>query len=135
MELSGIVNYEFLYELELRHPVTDEPLGITFKIRSAGSDAAKKVLRQHTDRNLERRIKNKMPKSHQLEREELEKAASYIAEWDWGKNTWRGKKPELSMKTAMEILEAEGWIFAAVTEAANTIGNFSPASETISAEA
>jgi hypothetical protein len=102
------------------------------QIRSAGSDAAKKVLRQQTDRNLERRIKNKMPKSQQLEQEELEKAASYIASWDWGKHTWKGKKPELTMKTAMEILEAEGWIFGQVVEAANKIENFSPALEAIS---
>lgn len=135
MDISKIVDYEFLYDLELRHPVTDAPLGITFKIRSAGSDAAKRILRQHTDKNLERRIKNKMPKSSQLEQEELEKAAACIASWDWGKEVYKGKKPELTMKVAMEMLEEQGWIFAQVVEASNKMENFSPASETTSAEA
>lgn len=136
MEIGGLVNYEFLFPLELRHPDTDEKLGITMQIRSAGSDEAKRVLRQHTDKHLERRIKNKMPKSQHLEQEELEKAASYIASWDWGAdpktkepNTYGGKVPEFSMKTAMEIMEKEGWIFAQVVEAATKIGNFSQRSE------
>lgn len=131
MDIAGIVDVELLYALELRHPITDAPLGVTFQIRSAGSEAAKKVLRAHTDRNLERRMRNQLPKSSQIEREELEKAASYIASWDWGGNTYDGKVPVLSMTTATAMLEKEAWIFAAVVEAAHKIGNFSPPSPMI----
>lgn len=129
MELSGLVEYERLYKLDLLHPVTDAPLGITFQIRSAGSREAKAVLRKHTDENTERAQKRKIIKGSVLEHQELEKAASYIASWDWGDNTWNGTKPELSMKTAIDILEAEGWIYAQVTEAASTIANFTATSE------
>lgn len=128
MEINGLVDYELLYELELLHPVNDQPIGVTMQIRSAGSDVAKRVLREHTNKNLERRIKGKMPKSEQLEREELEKAASYIVSWDWGTNTYKGDVPKLTMKTAIEILDAEGWIFQQVSEAANKIANFTPPS-------
>lgn len=133
MDLAGLVNSEFLYTLDLRHPVSDEPLGISFKIRSAGSDAAKKVLREHTDRMLERRIKHKAVNSRQIETEELERAASYIASWDWGTNTYAGEIPAFSVPKAIAILEKEGWIFAQVVEAANKIANFTPASPPISA--
>ncbi len=129
MDIATRVDYEFLYDLDLRDPVTDEKIGVSMKIRSAGSDAAKKVLRAHTNKNLERRVKGKLPKSEQMEKEELEKAASYIASWDWGKNTYEGEKPELSMKRAAEIMEKQGWIFGQVVEAANKIANFSPASQ------
>lgn len=132
MDLSKRVDYEFLYTLKLLDPVNDEPTGVTMNIRSANSEAAKEVLRKHTNANLERRIKGKLPKSEQIEREELEKAASYIASWDWGGNTYNGSVPELSMKTAMKILEEQGWIFAQVTEAASKTANFSPASPTTS---
>lgn len=126
MDLSKRVDYELLYELELCDPDTDQPLGITFKLRSAGSDAVKKILREHTNRNLERRIKGKLPKADQLEKEELEKAAACIASWDWGGHTWKGKKPDLSLKLAIEVMDEQGWIFGQVSEAANKVANFSP---------
>lgn len=135
MDLSSRVNYELLFKLAILDPVTDKPTGVSMMIRSAGSEAAKAVLRDHTDKSLERRIKNKTPKSEQLEAEELEKAASYIVSWDWGANpktgepnTYKGEVPELSMKKAIGLLEEQGWIFAQVVEAANKIANFSPSS-------
>ena len=134
MEISGIVNYETLFSLDIKHVVTDDKVGIKMKIRSAGSDGAKKVLRSQTNKNIERRVKNKIPKSEQLERDELEKAASYIESWNWGSNTYNGKVPELTMETAIEILEKEGWIFGQVVEAANKIENFSQGSQKGSAK-
>jgi hypothetical protein len=124
VELSNIIQYERLYPLELVHPVTDEPLGITFQIRSAGSKDAKAVLRRHTDANIDRQQRRKAISSAMLEQQEAEKAASYIASWDWGDHTWQGEKPVLSMEKAAEILKAEGWIYTQVTEAANTVANF-----------
>ena len=130
MEIKGIVDYEFLYDLELRNPHTDEPLGIKMKIRSAGSEPSKLILRKHTDRNLERRIKGRMPKADQMELEELERVASYIHSWDWGDHTYKGEIPVLTMKKAVAILEAEGWIFGQIKEAAENVTNFSHTSET-----
>ena len=46
----------------------------------------------------------------ELTPEVREDHASYIASWDWGDNTYEGKKPELSMDTAIGILKAEDWI-------------------------
>ena len=133
MEISKLVDYEQLFDLEIMNPITDKPTGITMKIRSAGSAAAKKVLREHTNKQIERNIKGKKPTSESLEQQELEKAASYIASWDWGSNTYEGEVPKLTMETAIHILDKEGWIFAPVVEAANEIGNFSSRSATTSA--
>jgi hypothetical protein len=133
MEIKGLVDYEFLFDLELRNPHTDEPLGIKMKIRSAGSEPSKAILRKHTDKNLERRIKGRMPKADQMELEELERVASYIHSWDWGDNTYKGEIPVFSMKKAVSILEEVGWIFGQVKEAAENVTNFSPPSETSSA--
>lgn len=133
MDISKLVDYEVLHTLDILHFTTDEPVGIKMKIRSAGSSEAKKVLRSQTNKNLERRVRGKIPKSAQLEQEELEKAASYIESWDWGKNTYKDGVPELSMNKAVEILGDQGWIFGQVVEAANKIENFTPGSNKPSA--
>lgn len=124
MELSNFIEYERLFVLELRNPLTDAPLGIVFQIRSAGSAEAKAVLRKHADKNLARLQKNKLVKSSDLEEQELEKAASYIASWDWGEHTWHGEKPKFSMEKAIEIMKDASWIYAQVVEVANDIANF-----------
>lgn len=128
MEISGIVEYERLYELNILHPVTEKPTGIICRIRSAGSHEAKSVLRQQTDANLERSQKRKLIKGATLEQQEIEKAAAYIASWDWGDNTWHGKVPEDDYKSKMDILEAEPWFFTQVVEAATSIANFTATS-------
>ena len=128
MDLSKRVDAEQLFTLELLDPTTDDPLGVVFKIRSAGSREAKAVLRKHGDANLERLQKRKLLKSADAERMELEKAASYIASWDWGPHDWKGAKPDLNMETAIEVLTEADWIFAQVVEAATDIAHFSKAS-------
>lgn len=130
MDVATLVNYEFLYDLDIRHPTTDEPIGVKMKIRSSGSDQAKAILRKHTDKNLERRIKGRMPKSEQMETEELERVASYIAGWDWGENNFHGEVPVLTMKKAVQILDELGWMYGQIKEAAENVTNFSQASPT-----
>lgn len=128
MDVAGIFNYEQLFRLELTRPDTDEPIGITFMIRSASSKEAKEVIRKHLDAMTERQQRGKLIKGEMRLQQELEKAASWIASWDWGDNTYKGSKPEFSFKKALEILEAEDWIYAQVSEAANNLANFSTAS-------
>ena len=129
MEISGLVEYERLFKLDLLHPATDEPVGVVFQIRSAGSKEAKAVLRRHIDENAELAQNGKTASHAVRERQEAEKAASYIASWDWGENEWQGEKPVLTMEKAAEILQAEGWIWAQVTKAATKIANFTQALE------
>lgn len=126
-DLAKIVDYEFLYALELKHPNTDEPVGVTFNLRSAASEESKKVLRKHGDKNIERRMKNKTIKGEAIERQELEKAASYIASWDWHGNSFEGEiDPPLTTAKAIEIMDKQSWVFQQVVEAANDVANFSP---------
>lgn len=123
-------DYDFLYTLEVVDP-EGEPVGITMKIRSASSEVAKEVQRRHNDKNVERAMKNKLVKSETLEQQNLERAYSYIAEWDWGENDYNGVKPDLSHKqSVMEILKREDWIYKQVVEAANEVSNFSTNSGT-----
>ena len=129
MDLAGLYNYEQTFRLDLVRPDTEEPIGITFQIRSASSPEAKKVLRKQIDEVTERQQRGKLVKGEMRLRQELEKAASWIASWDWGEHTYGGEKPELSFKKAVELLDKEDWIFQQVHEAANNLANFTSASE------
>jgi len=122
MDISTLVNAEDLFELKLVDPVSDEPLGIRFMIRSAESDAVKKVIRQHSDKFLASR-KKKLTTS-KVEAEYLDKAAASVASWDWGDHDWKGSKPELSFETAREVLEEAGWIYDQVAAASEDRANF-----------
>lgn len=124
MEISGLYDYERLFRLELVRPDTEERLGIVFNIRSASSPEAKKVIRKQLDDVTERQQRGKLVKGEMRLRHELEKAASWIESWDWGKHTYRGEVPEFSFKKAVEVLENEDWIYVLVSEAANTLKNF-----------
>lgn len=129
MDLAGLYNYETLFSLDLVRPDTDEKLGITFQIRSASSPEAKKVLRKHVDEVTERQQRGKLVRGEMRLRQELEKAASWIASWDWGEHTYNGEKPVFSFNRAVDILDKEDWIYAQVAEAANNLANFTSGSE------
>jgi hypothetical protein len=124
-DLGKSVDYEFLYDLELIDPPTDKPTGVHFKIRSAASQDVRDIIRKHLDANIGRRLKGKTVKASTLERQELEKAASYVASWDWGDNTFEGVVPQYSIEKVIEILNKKAWILEQVLEAANDVSNFS----------
>lgn len=124
MEISGLVNPETLFDLDVEHPATGEPMGIKIMVRSAGSDAAKDIVRKHTDGILAKQQKGVLVNAETIEKNEIDQAVSYVASWDWGSNTYDGKKPDSSPETIKAILTKEGWLYAAVTKAARSIANF-----------
>lgn len=124
-DLGDSVDYEFLYRLELADPSTDEPTGVIFMIRSAAAEEVQRVVRRHTDANIDRRIKNKALKGEMLERQILERAAAYVASWDWGNSTFEKEVPEYSTEKVIYVLKKKPWIREQVEEAANDITNFS----------
>jgi hypothetical protein len=127
MEISGLVQNEELFRLDVEHPKTGKPVGITIMVRSAGSDAAMKVVRAQTDDLLERQQRRKLIDAERFEDSELDQAVSYVASWDWGANTYEGKKPDSDPATVKAILKKEGWIYAQVAGAARNIANFTKA--------
>lgn len=134
MDIASLFSHETLFPLHLKHPVTEEQLGIVFQIRSASSPEVKKIVRRQLDERMERMQRGKLVKGDLAERQEVEKAAAAIASWDWGEQTYKGSVPEYSFKAACEILSdpQTEWIFAQVSEAANTLANFTTGSEKLS---
>lgn len=127
MEISGLVQTEELFKLDVEHPKTGKSVGITIMVRSAGSDAAMAVVREQTDDLLSRQQRRKLIGADMVEENELDLAVSYVASWDWGANTYEGKKPEADQKTIKAIFKKEGWLYAQVVGAARDIANFTRA--------
>jgi len=123
MDISNLVNYEKLHKLELLHPVTEAKLGITMEIRSIGSAAVERVLLSHTNKQIERFAKNKVPTAEQSKRAEIERTAACVAAWDWGDQDFNGTKPELTMEAAVEVMSVS-WIERQVRAAAEAEKNF-----------
>lgn len=128
MDIADLVKYEQLFPLELVDPITDEKLGIVLQIRSAGSAEARQILRKHNDENMAFPQKRKSISSATFERQEAEKAASYIASWDWGEHGFHGEKPDCTMDNAVNVIQEISWVYLQVTEAATSIQNFSQTS-------
>ncbi|KKX25293.1 hypothetical protein [Rhizobium sp. LC145] len=126
MDISKLVNSEDLFELKLVDPATEEPLGISFMIRSSESSEVKKIVRQHSDKFLASR-KKKLT-SAKVEEEYLDRAAASVASWDWGGHTWKGEKPELTFEKAREVVEEAGWIYDQVAAASEDRANFTKSS-------
>ncbi|PSM18219.1 hypothetical protein [Nitratireductor sp. StC3] len=124
MDIAARFDYERHFPLELVFPDSEKKSGIVFQIRSASSGEAKKVVRKHLDKVTERRQRGKLIKGDMALQQELEKAASYIASWDWGDHTYKGEKPEFSFRKAVEILDEQDWVYEQVMEAANKVANF-----------
>ncbi len=135
MDISKVVDYEKTFSLIVLNPITDEPFGLSMRVRSSGSETCKAIYRKHADEILEMRYRGKRPKGKQAEREELERTAACIASWAWeGEANYNGEKPELGMSKAIEVLDKVPWIYAQVKEASERLENFSMASEKKSSE-
>lgn len=127
MDISNLVDYEKLHRLELLHPVTEKPLGITMDVRSIGSAAVERVLLEHTNKQIGRFAKNKLPTAEQGKRAEIERTAACIAAWNWGDQNFNGTRPELTMKAAVEVMSVS-WIERQVRAAAEAEQNFTMSS-------
>lgn len=127
MEISDLVKSEQLFKLDLTHPKTGRPIGITIMLRSAGSEHATAVVRRQTDEALARQQRKIGPDAEWVEKNELDQAVSYVASWDWGKNDWKGKKPECTPEVVAEVFRDAPWIYAQVVGAARDIANFTTA--------
>mgnify|MGYP003574909748 CR=1 FL=1 len=125
LDIGEIINYEGLYTVDILDPRTEEPLGVKVTLRSAGSAKAKKVLRAHQKERLERFQRNKLNVDvEKMEKQEEERVASCIEHWDWGSHTYKGEKPENTMRWYLRLMNEQPWFFNQCKEAAEKPENF-----------
>lgn len=125
MAISEIVNYDEGFTLELKDPRGND-IGVLFKVRSSECDEAKAVIRRMLNKRAAAQAKNKPYSVEEAERDEIERVAACIVDWEWGEQEYiRGEgAPEFTKKNVVEILTKEGWIFSQVHEFISDIENF-----------
>lgn len=124
MDIATLVDTEKLHELDLLHPGTEAPLGIKLWLRSIDSGAAERILLAHTDKQIERFSKRKLPSAEQGRKAELERLAACVARWEWGEHNFEGSVPELTMANAVRVFEKMPWAERQAREAAENVRNF-----------
>ena len=125
MDISKLYNSEHLFNLEVKRPDTDEPIGISMKVRAASSDSVMSIIRRQANENITLRQKGKTVTASALEDQKVEQASACIDSWDWGKETYGSLGvPADTFTNKCKILKEQGWIYAQVDEAANEFANF-----------
>ena len=104
MDIANINTQDHTYEV--LHPVTDEPVGIRVTIMSQDDARMKPIKRKITDFNLQKQKRGKTLKAVEIEASEVELLAATITGWDWYGDdvTYKGEKPEFSLKNVKDVL-------------------------------
>ena len=99
-------------EIEIMHPATGEPLGITVTVMSADDSRLKRHQRQLIDRRQERQRRNKFLSAQEMEFEMVKLIANAIVGWDF-KVKYQGEIPAFSTRKAIEMLSDPNipWFF------------------------
>lgn len=123
------------YELELRHPVSREPLGVFITIVGAESETARNYLRKKANAKLRQEFENQRkgrdeepPTVEQAEAEAVSLLAACTTGWRTGDAstvTHGGKALEFNESNA-RFLYGERWIRSQVDVAWSDLGNFMP---------
>lgn len=124
---------ERAYELELRHPVSNEALGVFISVLGSESATFQGHVRRRANENLSKQFRNQRrgkdaeaPTVEVAEKESIALLAACTTGWRTGDAptvTHGGKALECSEANA-KFLYAERWIREQVDEAIGDLGNF-----------
>jgi hypothetical protein len=91
----------------IKHPVTDEPTGLVFRLLPDSDPKVKAVRRKRMDAHLNRR--NKFT-AVQLEAFSLDLLVAATEGWEWnGDIDFRGSKPEFNEANVRAVLKELEW--------------------------
>lgn len=131
--LSAQKACETPFEFELKHPVTEEGLGVFISVVGTESEAFKAHTRKKANAALARQFKNQRrsrdeaaPTVEQAEKDGIDLVVACTVGWRTGetpKITHAGKALEFSESNA-RFIYAERWIRDQAAEAIGDLGNF-----------
>lgn len=94
---------------EIRHPGTEEKIGLSFTLMSLSDDRMSAVKRSLSDRNLAKRQRNKHITTAEIEGNRKELLFRAATGWNWGENEqgeqadFNGEQLEFTQKNVMLI--------------------------------
>lgn len=110
-------------EVELRHPATDEGLGMFFSLRSPHSEEVRKAERAWLNKRLAKRKQNLTAES--LEAAAEAKIESAVSGWRFESEvTIDGDQPEFSPAALRSLIRDHVWIRQFLDEELGDFGSF-----------
>ena len=115
MDISSIVATERV--VEIKHPATDEPIGLTVTLRPDSHPEVKKARREWTNERLKRGGKVDADKVEALN---LSLVIAAVGGWDWGDGdlSFKGEKPDFTPANLRAVLKELPWVRTQLDEAA-----------------
>lgn len=116
MDISTLVSKERV--IEIKHPATEQDLGIRVTIMSINDDRMKSIRRRCINRRLELEKRGKSLKADDLEDNEIELIIGAVTGWDWyGDIDFNGAKPEFNENNLRKVLSTFPWFKQQIDDA------------------
>lgn len=105
-DLSTIVAAE--RAIEIKHPATDEPLGLTINILPESHPRVQEATRKKIN---ERLLSREKVNAERMEADALDQLVSHVSGWKWGGDlNFHGKKPDFSEQALRQVLKELPWV-------------------------
>ncbi|QWY83150.1 hypothetical protein [Rhizobium phage RHph_X2_24] len=116
MDIAAIKPQEAL--VNINHPATQEPIGVTVSLMSINDERMKIIRRQIQDRRIKLEQKGKSFKAEEIEENGYELAFRAMTGWQWeGETTFNGKKPEFEKAAVVHVFKSLPWFHEQVMDA------------------
>ena len=115
MDISTLTPNERI--IEIKHPATDENLGIRVTIVSLDDDKTKQIRRQFINKRLELEKKGKSFRADDIEENEVDLLIASMTGWDWYDAEFHGEKLEFTTHNIKKVFRELPWFKKQVSEA------------------
>lgn len=116
MDISNLTPDEL--SLEIRHPATDDKLGIRVTIMSPDDPRMKASKRKVTDHNLQKQKRGKTLKAVEVEENENALIIATMTGWEWYGDdvSFEGEKPDFTPAMIKAVFTKLPWFKTQVSE-------------------
>lgn len=133
MDISVIKPVSEGLPVEIIHPASGEPLGITVRVRSSEEKSVKDVARAFLDKQTKLKARGKDLTTDDYELWRIKTLQAVIIKWEWAKDTnWNGKKPDPDLDILTEIVHTATWFAEQIEDVAKDTSAFFLSSKAIS---
>lgn len=110
--------------LEIRHPKTDEPLGVFVTLQPIDSPSMKKMARNINDRKLTLQARGKNFKSEEMIEIARNLTIEAIVDWEWAGQTFEGEVLEFNRKNVSRVIEKLDWFRDQIDDELGNVRSF-----------